>query len=604
MNDKQDLPSSAVDPLDGFTPTSLTAAQWRLARPGVLAAVRSIPGLPLKQHKPYASRLCRFLAVSAWDRTSAPDFGALLTDKAVGSLVSAAGMPDLNPSARGTYRKVLRRIGRTSGSIPVRSPSTPGRPSPARRSFWLGVAGLSTTFPVITAVYENTGRCCHPGMWTGFGEDLNADLDLLAGLRAESAASVPVSETVVGLPGTVIDVRRAARDLWSAINIDLSVVSPIATSPSADSSTIRAEGPCKPASRRARVRQARAALQRAEAAAAAPTAVPEADLPTVDPDVQTAINAYKPTLLDDTTWVELGGVIHHALRAYRPSSTRWVHDQAGHVTSFVNWAARTNRATGSSGPLTADLLVVPGLVERYLDEELAVRPDSSRATVRSVLRRVVRNLSGAAPERIKYVPIQAPYSEAECAVFVRLARNQPTTDQRRALSTFVALGLGAGLDGGDQREVTPADITDVDLGDGVTGLLVNVRGQRPRTVVVRAAYEPLLREAVALHNKAQRGRNTPLYGLSASRRNVTSTVTSRAVTATGKGVDINAARLRATWLLACMNSPVPLAVLLSAAGLKTARTFTDLLAYCPPADDTHVAAVLRAIEGPAGGESR
>lgn len=597
MGIKRDSPVAAVDPLDRYTPASLTALQWELARPVVFSAVRSIPALPVKQHKPNASRLCRFLSVSSWNRTTIPDLTVLLTDRAVRSLVSAHRMPDLSPSALVTYRTMLRRIGRHIGSIPAEARMT-RTPSAPARAFWLSVSGLHLPFPVLAAAYASTGRSFHPAMWAYFGADL------AAGLTLDAAALNSVPCATEGVTGTVTDVRRAARSLRTAENIDLRVVSPIATSPSAPVPANRATGPSAPTSRTARVRQARAALKSAEAAAAPPAAVAEADLPAVDAEVAAAITSYRPARLDDATWTALGGVIGHALLAYAPKSNRWVHDQAGHVASFVTWADRANRATGATAPLTADMLVVPGLVERYLDEALAGRPDSSRATVRSVLRRVVRNLSGTGPERIKYVPVQAPYTDAECAGFVRLARNQPTADLRRALSACVALGLGAGLDGGDQREVTPADITEADLGEGVTGLLVNVRGQRPRTVVIRGAYEPLLREALALHDKARRGKNNPLYGLSVNRRNVTSTVTGRAVTATGAGVDINAARLRATWLLACMNAPVPLAVLLQAAGLKTARTLTDLLAYCPPPDDSAVAVVLRAVTDTAGGESR
>lgn len=604
-NKSHDFQTAEPEPLKTFTPTSLTDGQWLIARPIVLAAVRSIPNLPSKQHKPYASRLCRFLAASTWDRTGTPDLHALLTERAIGSLVSAEQMPGVSAAARGTYRRMLRRIGRATGSIPTANPAPPRTPTGAARAFWLGVAGTPVSFVAAADAYARGGYQAHPGMWTGFGHELKFDGDLSVLTRSGCVQPVSVSCVAGEATGTVIDVRRAARDLRSADNIDLRVVSPIAPSPLASVPTNRATGPSKPTSRTARARQARAAIKRAETAAEAPVAVAVADLPPLSDEVEAAIVSYRPDLLDTHTWTDIGDAVVHALRAYNPPNARWVSSQAGHVTSFVTWAVRCSRASGAT-TFTIDLLVVPGLVDRYLEEALVGRPDSSRATVRSILRRVVRNLTGEAAERIKYVPIQAPYTPTECAAFVRLARNQPTKNLRRALSAVVALGLGAGLDGGDQREVTPADITDVELDDGVTGLLVKVKGQRPRTVVMRAEYELLLREALNLHNTSRRGKNTPIYGLSTSRRNVTSTVTSKAITATGTGVDINAARLRATWLLACMNSPVPLAVLLNAAGLKTARTFTDLLAYCPPADQTQIAAVLRTVEAhtAGGGEFR
>jgi len=53
-----------------------------------------------------------------------------------------------------------------------------------------------------------------------------------------------------------------------------------------------------------------------------------------------------------------------------------------------------------------------------------------------------------------------------------------------------------------------------------------------------------------------------------------------------------------------MNSSVPLTVLLSAAGLKSARSLTDLLTYCPTVNETAAKTALRAITpAPVGGES-
>jgi hypothetical protein len=60
-------------------------------------------------------------------------------------------------------------------------------------------------------------------------------------------------------------------------------------------------------------------------------------------------------------------------------------------------------------------------------------------------------------------------------------------------------------------------------------------------------------------------------------------------------VDIEASRLRNTWLVAAMCAPVPLADLLRAAGLRTARTIGDLLPYCPDADPAVIAAALAAM---------
>ena len=56
---------------------------------------------------------------------------------------------------------------------------------------------------------------------------------------------------------------------------------------------------------------------------------------------------------------------------------------------------------------------------------------------------------------------------------------------------------------------------------------------------------------------------------------------------------IDAARLRTTWLAELMGEPVPLNVLLAAAGLRSARTITDLFRMLTPEELTAASDVLR-----------
>jgi hypothetical protein len=165
------------------------------------------------------------------------------------------------------------------------------------------------------------------------------------------------------------------------------------------------------------------------------------------------------------------------------------------------------------------------------------------------------------------------------------------------MAFLVGLGLGAGLDGHDLKTVTRADLVDVRLDATTTVLMVTVSGAtRPRMVPVRAGYDALVREGLKLHDQGRRGPRAVLLGLDTTRDHVTSPVTERAVTAVVTvPVDIEASRLRNTWLVAAMCAPVPLADLLRAAGLRTARTIGDLLPYCPDADPAVIAAALAAM---------
>ena len=351
--------------------------------------------------------------------------------------------------------------------------------------------------------------------------------------------------------------------------------------------------PSKPLSRTAMVRQARA---EARAEAIPPAAPSLAPAPVLPDDVTAAIKGFAPHKLDPQQWEKVAEATSALATAYRPPNARWVTTQMGVLARFAVWVAARPGRDEPDAPLTAIETIEDGLVETYLAGPLADAPEASRATARSLLRRAVRNLSGApAPERLSAAPLQPPYSAYECADFVRKARVQPTAAKRRSLGAVVALGLGAGLDSNDQRLITPERIHEIELGDGVIGLAVVVPGARARTVVVRAEYEALLREVLELHAEAGRHADQPLYGERVERVNAASNVLKSAVTALGPGVDVSVARLRSTWLVAVMSAPVPLGAVLAAAGLRSARSLAELVAYCPAPDPVVVARILREV---------
>lgn len=285
------------------------------------------------------------------------------------------------------------------------------------------------------------------------------------------------------------------------------------------------------------------------------------------------------------------------IRAFGPPSRTWLSSQAGYLARFCVWVASCPEREDRDADLRPDEVLDLSLVERFLADAMADQPGASRSTARSVLRRAVQNLSAAPkPERIPHAPVQAPYTPQECAALVRLARNQPTRARRRALGAVVALGLGAGLDGTEQGKVTPRHIVEVDLGEHGRALGVDVPGPRARLVIVRACYEELLREVLAIHRAERRGEDRPLYGNDPKRRNVTGAARTQAVTANDQDVELSASRLRSTWLVAAMSAPVPLGALLGAAGLRSARTLVDLVPYCPAPTSTDVARLLRTVE--------
>jgi hypothetical protein len=571
----------------------LSAVAWAWAGPVVVPAIRAVPGITDEFLIPMASQVCWLLSrPGVWDQASAPDLAAILTPELIDEVTSKARWRQGGEAARTFYRGGLRRLGRSIGSIPARH-SVPRPISAGGRELWTSMGSHGPLVAVVGAA-RSRGYVIHSTAWRGFGDDLAAggSLDVLLAQRATASATA-------GAVGTLEAVRLVAGACAVASEITpTGEVRPAnrteqQTTPKAPKRLSRAAALRQ--ARQAHAKRASATQQSAVASAVTLPVieVPDAELPA---GVQDAIASYRALKVAGQQWPQVEASVRLAMRAYGPASAKWVSTQGGHVARFALWLQQRPERT-ETGDLQLCEFADLTLVTAYVAGPMADSPASTRATARAVLTRIVHRLRpDTAPERITYTPIQAPYTPTECAAFVRLARNQPTKDRRRALSALVALGLGAGLDGHDLREIAPAHIREVTLSKDRSVLVVTVPGgQRPRTVVMRDAYTDLLREAIDLHQSSKRGKNTPLTGNKATRANVGSAVTDKAVTATGPGVDISTARLRSTWLLACMCAPIPLNALLCTAGLRSARSLADLLPYCPAPSDADVHRILAAI---------
>ena len=151
------------------------------------------------------------------------------------------------------------------------------------------------------------------------------------------------------------------------------------------------------------------------------------------------------------------------------------------------WAAA--RLADYAVPLGLDpvpeVVLHPSVIERFArcaPGLSGVARRTLRTNLRFIARRVVPQLAPAdAPlprERAK-----APYSPAEIAGYLALADAQPTLSRRMRARGLVCLGAGAGLIRADLRAVRG---TDVACRSG--GVIVAVRGARPRAVPVLARY--------------------------------------------------------------------------------------------------------------------
>ena len=204
-----------------------------------------------------------------------------------------------------------------------------------------------------------------------------------------------------------------------------------------------------------------------------------------------------------------------------------------------------------------------------------------RTSLRFIGRRVVPHLYPAdAPlprERAK-----RPCSAAEVGGFLALADAQPTAERRMRAAGLICPGAGAGLIRGDLRD---ARGTDVARRSG--GVMVTVRGTRPRAVPVLARYHvPLLAAAAFAGNALICG------GADPGRRNLTNPL----ITALdgGSGLPrLDTSRLRATWLASCAEAP-GLATFMAAAGISCSQRLGDLVAGLEPAGEADAVRLLGA----------
>jgi integrase len=231
-----------------------------------------------------------------------------------------------------------------------------------------------------------------------------------------------------------------------------------------------------------------------------------------------------------------------------------------------------------------EVLLHPSAAERFTRCAPGLSPVARRTlrtNLRFIGRRVVPHLYPAdmplPRERAKQ-----PYTPAQIGGFLALADAQPTAERRMRAAALVCLGAGAGLIRGDLRGVRGADVR-----RRSGGVVVTVRGARPRAVPVLARYHaPLL--------AAARFARTALIcgGADPGRRNITNPLIS-ALDGGGGLPRLDTSRLRATWL-AEVADQLGLATFMQAAGISCSQRLGDLVAGLEPGGEAEAVRLLGA----------
>ena len=254
------------------------------------------------------------------------------------------------------------------------------------------------------------------------------------------------------------------------------------------------------------------------------------------------------------------------------------------------WAAGklADYALGLGLDLVPEIVLHPSAAERFTRCAPGLSGPARRTlrtNLRFIGRRVVPQLYPAdlplPRERSK-----KPYSPAEIGGYLALAGAQPTVGRRMHAAGLVCLGAGAGLIRGDLRDVRG---TEVACRSG--GVIVTVRGARPRTVPVLSRYPaPLL--AAARFPAA----GLVCRGADPGRRNITNPLI--AALDGGSGLPrLDTSRLRATWLAGCADQ-LGLATFMHAAGISYSQRPGDLVAGLEPAGEAEAVRLLGAARRP------
>jgi integrase len=293
-----------------------------------------------------------------------------------------------------------------------------------------------------------------------------------------------------------------------------------------------------------------------------------------DADVASYIGRWRPSS------VSAGAAVfaREVITAVRPEGRERAKNLLWAAGKLADWAVPLGLEP------VPQVLLHPSTAERFTrcaPGLSSVTRRTLRTNLRFIGRRVVPQLYPAdlplPRERAK-----KPYSAAEIGGFLALADAQPTAERRMRAAGLICLGAGAGLIRGDLRDARGADVA---CRSG--GVVVIVRGARPRVVPVLAGYHARLLAAARFAGTA-----LICGGADPGRRNLTNPL----ITALDGGTGLprlDTSRLRATWLAEAAQL-LGLATFMHAAGISCSQRLGDLAAGLTPGGEADAVRLLGA----------
>lgn len=295
---------------------------------------------------------------------------------------------------------------------------------------------------------------------------------------------------------------------------------------------------------------------------------------------------YHPATIPTTAWNRIADFTrtaatdtqnHHGHRF----NTR---DLMGAIAHHVHWVNDV-----ACLPLDRAVVFHREVIEDYIAHGTPTLGPGSRTTRRSFL---LRTAEAVLPPETRVARLHPhhkdaparPYSEFEQRALRSWAVGQTTAQRRMDCHTILALGLGAGLGSADMMSL---HVEQIDADE--QGVMIHVtRPGAVRDVPVLAAWEQPL-----INVLAARGLDDWVLGPSRTGMNKNWLANFLKRTLPERGVAVEVARLRNTWLVHHISTGTPLGPLAAAAGLETFRTIEKVLRYVPQSSHVQARASMR-----------
>lgn len=295
-------------------------------------------------------------------------------------------------------------------------------------------------------------------------------------------------------------------------------------------------------------------------------------LPEIPARAAAYIENFVPAGVEPEVWEAIRDVYRQVMRKAGYKSDKPVAQFSTALGRYLLWRHAEHLDVSVTSAMRFD--DIDRFYVRGLDDSSERTRNDYRSRLRLLATRVNPSMEAPVVTPLGYNSVRPGYTTVEEATMRRVALRQRLPETRRRLCAVVGLGGGAGLDPVDMRTLRAGDITETE-----SGLLVATSGAKPRQVIVRRNYEELVRVGIN-----DRPSTDLVLSVGRDRANQVSRVIDNAsIYDDCPKVDMR--RLRTTWITWLIQQRVPLATVLKASGLSSARTIVDMVAHLDLVED-------------------